>query len=508
MLERQIEQLDVLIVGAGLSGIGAACHLARRCPDKTFAILEARKAMGGTWDLFRYPGIRSDSDMYTFGYKFRPWRNAKAIADGPSILSYIRETAAEYGVDKKIRYDRKVVSAAWSSDRAQWTVEVSCGESGAVSTIACNFLWMCCGYYSYDAGYSPDFPGCERFQGRLIHPQKWPEDLDYAGKRVVVVGSGATAVTLVPAMARTAGHVTMLQRTPTYMLSMSGTDVIANTLRRILPDRAVYALTRGKNLILSTLVYQLSQRRPELVKRMIKAQQRRKLGPDFDIERHFTPPYNPWEQRLCFVPDGDFYAALRENRASIVTDQIETFTPTGITLKSGAHLEADIIVTATGLNLLAFGGAALTVDGQPADIRGSVVYKGSMLSGMPNFAFVFGYTNASWTLRADLVCRYFCRLLNYMSGRGYRQVTPRLNGAEVGNLPFLDLSAGYIERARDRFPQQGSAKPWRFYQNYWLDTLMIRFGSIGDKWLEFNRGTRAFAPIHSNLVQSARQQER
>lgn len=486
-MNRSTEYVDVVIVGAGLSGIGAACHLTRHCPDKSFLILEGRTALGGTWDLFRYPGIRSDSDMYTFGYQFKPWKNAKAIADGPSILNYIRETAAEYGVDQKIRFQQRVVSAAWASDTARWTVEIRHADTGATSTIVCNFLWMCSGYYSHDAGYLPDFPGIEQFQGTLVHPQQWPENLDFTGKRIVVIGSGATAVTLVPALAGKAGHVTMVQRTPTYMVSLPSRDIVADFLRRFMPERLVYALTRGKNMLLATLIYQLSRRRPALMKRMIKAQLRQELGPDFDIERHFTPPYNPWDQRLCVVPDSDFYVALREKRAAIVTGQIESFTPNGLSMKSGEHLAADIVVTATGLNLLSFGGVALTVDGQPANIQKEVIYKGSMLSGMPNFAFVFGYTNASWTLRADLVSVYFCRLLNYMRRHGYRQFTPRLPDAAMERLPFLDLDAGYIQRALDLFPQQGAARPWRFYQNYWLDTLMIRFGSVRNEALEFRR---------------------
>jgi cation diffusion facilitator CzcD-associated flavoprotein CzcO len=493
------DYVDVLIVGAGLSGIGAACHLTRECPRKSFALLEGRATMGGTWDLFRYPGIRSDSDMYTMGYKFKPWRNAKAIADGPSIMSYLQETAAEFGVDKKIRFNAKVVSAAWSSDTAQWTVTVQHSETGETSQIGCNFLWMCSGYYRYDKGYLPDFPGYEQFQGTLIHPQKWPEDLDYTGKRVVIVGSGATAVTLVPAMAEKAAHVTMVQRTPTYMVSLPGTDALVHALRRVLPERAVYALTRWKNTLLAMVIYQLSQRRPEFVKSLIKKQLRKELGPDFDIERHFTPPYNPWDQRMCLVPDGDMFIALRERRASIVTDTIETFTPTGIRLKSGEHLDADIIVTATGLDLVSLGGAALTVDGRAVQINQTTSYKGSMLTDVPNLAFVFGYTNASWTLKADLICAYVCRVLNYMERHGYRQVTAHLDDPSVETMPLLNLSSGYIQRAVDRFPQQGSKLPWRLYQNYFLDTLMIRYGSLKDKALVFG-GAPTAAPAGVELA--------
>ncbi len=479
--------VDVLIVGAGLSGIGAACHLQRECPTKTVALLEGRASIGGTWDLFRYPGIRSDSDMYTLGYKFKPWRDAKAIADGPAILRYIRETAAEYGIEQKIRFNQKVVKAAWSSQTAQWTVESRHSETGEVTTMTCRFLMMCSGYYSYDRGYTPDFPGAEEFKGTIIHPQQWPEDLDYTGKRVVVIGSGATAVTLVPAMAETAAHVTMLQRSPTYMIALPSADIIANTLRRFLPEQAVYTLTRLKNTLKGMTIYQLSQRRPEMMKRFFKAQLRKALGPEFDIDRHFTPPYNPWDQRLCLLPDGDLLVALREQRAAIVTDHIDSFTPTGIRLKSGEHLEADLIVTATGLDLVSLGGIALTVDGQVAATNQSVTYKGTLLTGVPNLSFVFGYTNASWTLKADLLCAYVCRLLNYMDKHGYRQVTPRLNDPDVEDMPLLNLSSGYVQRAMTRFPRQGSKLPWRLYQNYFLDTLMIRYGSLKDEALEFKR---------------------
>jgi cation diffusion facilitator CzcD-associated flavoprotein CzcO len=487
MSNQNSNYVDVLIVGAGLSGIGAACHLQIECPQKSVAILEGRATMGGTWDLFRYPGIRSDSDMYTMGYKFKPWKNAKAIADGPSILNYIRESAAEYGIDRKIRFNQKVVRASWSSNTAQWTVESRHGETGEVSIFVCNFLMLCSGYYSYEGGYAPEFPGAEQFRGAIIHPQKWPERLDYAGKRVVVIGSGATAVTLVPAMAETAAHVTMLQRSPTYMVSLPAADVVANALRRVLPESAVYTLTRWKNTLMAMAIYQLSRRRPERVKHWIKSQLRKELGPEFDIERHFTPPYNPWDQRMCLIPDGDMLIALREKRASIVTDQIDAFTPTGIKLKSGEHLDADIIVTATGLNLVSLGGIALTVDGQAAEINKSVTYKGTMLTGIPNLSFVFGYTNASWTLKADLLCAYVCRLLNYMDKHGYRQVTPRLNDPEVEELPLLNLTSGYVQRALHQFPRQGSKLPWRLYQNYIFDALMIRFSAIKDDALEFKQ---------------------
>lgn len=487
MPTRLSNYVDVLIVGAGLSGVGAACHLQAECPQKRIAILEARSAVGGTWDLFRYPGIRSDSDMFTLGYRFRPWRSAKAIADGPSILSYIRETAAEHGIDRKIRFNQKVVRAAWSSDAAQWTVESRHSETGAPSTLHCSFLLICSGYYRYESGYAPDFPGAEQFRGTIVHPQSWPEGLDYAGRRVVVIGSGATAVTLVPAMAETAGQVTMLQRTPTYIIALPASDALADFMGRILPAGAACVLARWKNILIGMLFYQMSKRRPERVRRFLKRQLRKQLGPDFDIDRHFTPPYNPWDQRLCVVPDGDLLRALRQKRAAIVTGHIQTFTPTGIRLKSGRHLAADIIVTATGLDLVALGGIRLTVDGRAVQTNRSVVYKGTLLAGIPNLAFVTGYVNASWTLKADLLNVYICRLLTYMDKRGYRQVTPHLNDPDMKTSPLLNLTSGYVVRAMDRFPRQGARLPWRLYQNYLLDTLVFRFGAINDGVLEFRQ---------------------
>ncbi len=485
MTNQSSNYVDVLIVGAGLSGIGAACHLQRECSNKTIAILEGRATMGGTWDLFRYPGIRSDSDMYTMGYKFKPWREPKSIADGPSILNYIRETAAEHDIEKKIRFNQKVVKASWSSETARWTVESRHSETGEVTLTTCNWLMMCSGYYKYDAGYTPEFPGFEQFKGTVIHPQKWPEGLDYSGKRVVVIGSGATAVTLIPSMAKTASHVTMVQRSPTYMVSLPSADIVANTLRRVLPESLVYMLTRLKNVLFGMVIFQLSQRWPETMKGIIKKQLRKELGTDYDVDRHFTPPYNPWDQRMCLVPDGDFFIALREQRASIVTDLIDSFTPTGLKMKSGEHLDADIIITATGLDLVAMGGASLVVDGQPVELNKTMNYKGCMLTGVPNVAFVFGYTNASWTLKADLLSEYVCRMLNYMDKHNYRQVTVRLNDPEVQELPLLDLTSGYVQRAMERFPRQGSKLPWRLYQNYFFDTMMIRYGSIDDDALEF-----------------------
>jgi monooxygenase len=476
----QREHFDVLVVGAGISGIGAGYHLQKSCPGRTYAILEARDDIGGTWDLFRYPGIRSDSDMYTLGYSFKPWTDPKAIADAPSILAYLRETAREHGIDGKIRFRQRVTRASWSSADARWTVET---ERAAFT---CNFLFMCSGYYDYAAGYTPEFAGTQRFAGRIVHPQKWPDDLDCAGKRVVVIGSGATAVTLVPAMAKTAAHVTMLQRSPTYIVSMPGEDRVANWLRRRLPDRVAYAITRWKNVLLGMWFYRFCRRNPTRARALITRWLTNELGPGFDVATHFNPRYNPWEQRVCLVPDSDLFAAMRAGHASIVTDQIETFTEKGLRLRSGTELEADIIVTATGLNLLFLGGLEATVDGMRVDFAKTVNYKGMMFSGVPNLALAIGYTNASWTLKAELICRYVCRLLNHMMKTRMRQCTPRLRDSRFEPMPFLDLTSGYIQRAIDRFPQQGSRTPWRLHQNYALDLLMLQRGAVDDGVMEFS----------------------
>ena len=484
------EYFDVLIVGAGLSGIGAAWHLQKKCPGKSYAIVEARAASGGTWDLFRYPGVRSDSDMYTLGYSFRPWKEAKAIADGPSILTYIREVARDYGIDRRIRYGHRVVAASWSTPDARWTVELEVGADRARRRLTCNFLWMCSGYYDYAAGYLPEFAGMERFKGRIVHPQKWPDDIDYAGKRVVVIGSGATAVTLVPAMAESARHVTMLQRSPTYMVARPSQDRLANKLRRRLPLKLAYWATRWKNVLLSMYFYQMCKRQPDKVKRLLLGGVRQLLGPDYDVDRHFTPRYNPWDQRLCLVPDADFFRAIRRGKVSIVTDHIETFTETGLKLTSGAELPADLIVTATGLVLVPLGGARLTVDGRAVDPAKTFIYKGMMYSDVPNLASVFGYTNASWTLKADLVCEYVCRLLNRMDRGGWRQCTPRNSDPTLKEEPWVDFSSGYIQRALAKQPKQGSKRPWKLYQNYALDLLSLRFGSVRDKAMVFSNSAR------------------
>ncbi len=491
------EHFDVLIVGAGLSGIGAGHHLQANCPGKTYVILEARDCIGGTWDLFRYPGIRSDSDMYTLGYSFRPWTEAKAIADGPSILSYVRQTAKDEGIDRKIRFHHAVKRASWSSAESRWTVEAE--RNGETLRFTCSFLYMCAGYYSYAGGYTPDFAGTERFAGRIVHPQKWTPDVDYAGKRVVVIGSGATAVTLVPAMAEKAAHVTMLQRSPTYILSLPASDKIANFLRRILPAKLAYALVRWKNVLLTMFMFQMCRRWPEAIKRMIRTGVRKELGRGFDIDTHFKPRYNPWDQRLCLVPDADLFRSLRQGRASVVTDQVDTFTETGILLKSGKEIPADVVVTATGLNLEVAGGAKLVVDDQPVDFSSTFAYKGMMFSGVPNLAFAIGYTNASWTLKCDLTSEYVCRLLNHMDRRGYTQCTPRVTGP-VEPQPLIDFSSGYVQRAIDKFPKQGARAPWKLYQNYALDIVSLKFGAIEDGTMEFSKKE----PAQGRLLESRR----
>jgi len=486
------EHVDVLIVGAGLSGIGAACHLVRDLPERSYAILEARDAIGGTWDLFTYPGIRSDSDMHTLGYRFRPWPEDRVLADGPSIKKYVEETAAEYAVDQQVRFGHKALAYDWDSTTQRWTITFETTNTGrptgrgkpTTGTITANFLWNCSGYYSYDEPYAPTFPGEERFQGQVIHPQRWPEDLDYAGKKVVVIGSGATAITLVPSMACTAEHVTMLQRTPTYVLSVPGTDPVDSTLKKVLPDRLVAAAARWRNVGLQAALYQASKRRPTLVKRGIRASQKAQLPEDFDVDTHFAPPYNPWDQRLCVVPDGDLFRAIRHGEADIKTGHIESFTENGILLQDGTELEADLIVTATGLTLLAFGGAEMTVDGETMKLAEKVTYKGMMLDGVPNFAFVVGYANASWTLKADLVSEYVVRLLKKMDKDGKRAVRP-VRPDEVELKPILDLSAGYVARAVDTFPKQGDRGPWRSPQNYFRDLVVLRHRPVTDKSLQF-----------------------
>jgi monooxygenase len=489
------EHVDVLIVGAGISGIGAGCHLQKRCPGRTYAILEGRADLGGTWYLFRYPGIRSDSDMYTLGYSFKPWTKPKAIADGPSILEYLRETATSNGVDKRIRFGHRVKRASWSSHDARWTVEAERGPDREPVRFTCNFLFMCSGYYNYAEGYTPQFPGAERFAGRIVHPQKWTQDIDHANKRVVVIGSGATAVTIVPEMAKTAAHVTMLQRSPTYVISMPAEDFIANGLRRVLPLKLAYLLTRWKNVLFGMLFFQLSRRRPELIKKLILNGVRKGLGPDYDVGTHFTPRYNPWDQRLCLVPNGDLFEAIKAGSVDVVTDQIETFTPQGIALRSGKQLDADIIVTATGLNLQLLGGVQVSVDGREVALAQTLNYKGMMFSDVPNLASSFGYTNASWTLKCDLTCEYVCRLLNHMRKHGYRQCTPRKVDPSVIEEPWIDFSSGYVQRSLHTLPKQGSKLPWKLYQNYAFDIMMLRYGSVEDGVMEFQGAKATATPL-------------
>ncbi len=482
--EQPSEHVDVLIVGAGLSGIGAAVHLQSAFPDQTYTILEAREAIGGTWDLFRYPGIRSDSDMHTLGYRFRPWTEAKAIADGPSILAYVRQTAADAGIDKHIRFDHRVRNATWSSDDARWTVEAEHG--GRIVTITADFLLACSGYYRYDQGYAPQFPGVEQFAGDFVHPQFWPSDLDYRGKRVVVIGSGATAVTLVPAMTDEAAHVTMLQRSPTYIVSVPSEDAIANRLRRLVGARAAYPVTRWKNVLITTAFYRLSRRRPSLIKAAIRRGLRRALPAGYDIDTHFKPRYQPWDQRLCLVPDGDLFRAIRQGKADVVTDEIDTFTPDGIALRSGRHLPADVVVSATGLNILLFGGATLSVDGKPVVPAQTLAYKGMMLSGVPNFAFTIGYTNASWTLKADLVSEYVCRLLAHMREHGYRMATPVNDDPDLVTRPLLDFAAGYVQRSVHDMPKNGSRAPWQLGMSYAHDVVTLRYRRVDDGVMRFS----------------------
>ncbi|NYE36472.1 cation diffusion facilitator CzcD-associated flavoprotein CzcO [Nocardioides cavernae] len=472
------EHVDVLIIGAGLSGIGAAAHLAKDLPGTTYAVLERRETSGGTWDLFRYPGVRSDSDMHTLGYRFRPWRGDTALADGESILRYVRDTAREYGVDRHVRYRHRVTSASWDSPAARWTVTAEVG--GETRTMTADFLWACSGYYDYDRGYTPDLAGRERFGGRIVHPQHWPEDLDLTGQRAVVIGSGATAVTLVPAMARAgAAHVTMLQRSPTYVLSVPGTDALKRRLTKVVGEGASYAVTRWKNIAVQSALYRVSRRRPQLVRKVVRKANVALLPPGYEVDTHFNPTYDPWDQRMCLVPDGDLFRAIKDGSASVVTDRIATFTETGLELVSGEHLEADVVVTATGLNLQIFGGAELVVDGEVVQPHETMAYRAMMLSGVPNFAFTVGYTNASWTLKADLVAEYVVRLLKRMRSTGSRSVVP-VRDDSVGEVPLMDFESGYVQRMVHTLPRQGTVAPWALKQNYLYDAVTIRGARLDD----------------------------
>jgi len=476
---------NVIVVGAGISGIGAGYYLQKKCPNKSFVILEGRDNIGGTWDLFRYPGIRSDSDMNTMGFRFKPWMGVKSIADGPSILSYLHETVKENDLNKKIHFNQWVNEASWSSRDSQWTVQVENKKTQELQDFTCDFLFLCGGYYNYEEGYTPHFAGRENFLGQIIHPQKWPKNLDYKNKKVVVIGSGATAVTIIPTMAEEAAHVTMLQRSPTYFLSAPDEDPIGNFLRKIISSKLTYKLVRWKNIRFQWWFFQKCRKFPKKVKEFLIKQVREELGPNYDIETHFTPKYNPWEQRMCLVPNGDFFNAINAGKASVITDHIDRFTKKGIKLKSGGEVEADLIVTATGLNLEVCNGIKLEVDNNEVDISKTMTYKGMMFSDVPNLVATFGYTNASWTLRADLTSEYVCRLLNFMDKKGYANCCPRTAEHVEQDGDWLDFTSGYVKRSMHKFPKQGSRDPWRNTQNFPKDVLAIRWGNIDNKELKF-----------------------
>lgn len=481
-----VEYVDVLIVGAGISGIGSACHLQKKCAGKSFAIVEGRQSLGGTWDLFRYPGVRSDSDMYTLGYNFKPWTHNKAIADAANILDYLRETVTENQLSDKIRYLHKVVAASWSDESARWLVELERGENAERITLECGFVHMCSGYYNYDKGFTPEFAGRASFKGKIVHPQFWPEDLDYAGKKVAVIGSGATAVTLVPAIAKTAGHVTMVQRSPSYMASRPAVDKTANRLRRLLPPKLAYLWVRWKNILMQRFVYDAFQKWPDKSKEKLIARVSEQLGEDYDVQTHFTPNYKPWDQRLCLVPDNDMFEAISNGSASVVTDHIDTFTEQGLLLKSGAELEADIIITATGINIQFLSDVEFTVNGAVLEPNKALSYKGLMVSDVPNMAISVGYTNASWTLKCDLTCDYVCRLLNHMDEHKFK-ICRATNTSALGETePYWDLSSGYVTRGQHLFPRQGVEEPWKLYQNYLKDIFMLRYKSLDDGVLKFS----------------------
>ena len=474
---------DIIIVGAGISGIAAGYNLQKSCPDKSFAILEGREALGGTWDLFKYPGVRSDSDMHTLGFRFKPWIHKKAIADGPSILKYLNETVDDYNLREKITYNQKVIASNWVSDSSIW--ELTVDDNGQEISMSCNFLFLCGGYYSYDKPYMPDFPGMDEFNGRVIHPQFWDESLDYSNKKVVVIGSGATAVTLVPAIAESAKQTTMLQRSPSYVISAPAEDSWNNALNKIFPVKFTYFVIRWKNILRTIIGFYLSRKYPERIKERLINLVREELGQDFDVEKHFTPSYKPWDQRMCLVPDGDLFSAIKDNRANVVTDTIDTFTPTGILLNSGNEIEADIIISATGIELNALNDINVSVDGVKVEANRKLSYKGMMLSGVPNLAITFGYVNSSWTLRADLTCEYVCRLINTMDKEGCAACSPEEDLNALVEDDYIDFTSGYVQRALDRLPKQGKKSPWRNYQNYLLDIFYVRLFSIKDSTLRF-----------------------
>ncbi|MDA9782226.1 NAD(P)/FAD-dependent oxidoreductase [Gammaproteobacteria bacterium] len=474
---------DIIIVGAGISGIAAGYNLQKSCPDKSFAILEGREALGGTWDLFKYPGVRSDSDMHTLGFRFKPWIHKKAIADGPSILKYLNETVDDYNLREKITYNQKVIASNWVSDSSIW--ELTVDDNGQEISMSCNFLFLCGGYYSYDKPYMPDFPGMDEFNGRVIHPQFWDESLDYSNKKVVVIGSGATAVTLVPAIAESAKQTTMLQRSPSYVISAPAEDSWNNALNKIFPVKFTYFVIRWKNILRTIIGFYLSRKYPERIKERLINLVREELGQDFDVEKHFTPSYKPWDQRMCLVPDGDLFSAIKDNRANVVTDTIDTFTPTGILLNSGNEIEADIVISATGIELNALNDINVSVDGLKVEANRKLSYKGMMLSGVPNLAISFGYVNSSWTLRADLTCEYVCRLINTMDKEGCAACSPEEDLNALVEDDYIDFTSGYVQRALDRLPKQGKKSPWRNYQNYLLDIFYVRLFSIKDSTLRF-----------------------
>ncbi len=480
------EHLDVLIVGAGLSGIGAGHHIQTDCPWASYAIFEARGAIGGTWDLFRYPGIRSDSDMFTLGYSFRPWDGAKSIADGESILQYIRDTAAAEGIDDHIRFHHRIVTAEWSTAEAHWRITAERTDTGESVDLTCGFLFSCSGYYRYDHGYQPAFPGMEDFGGTAVHPQHWPEDLDVTGRRVVVIGSGATAVTLIPSLAETAEHVTMLQRSPTYITTLPATDPLANLMRRVLPRRWAGSAVRWFKALTTQASYRVSRRHPGAVKRLLRFLTKLQLPRGYDIDTHFTPRYDPWDQRLCVVPDGDLFKAIRSGSASVVTDTVDRFTTDGVRLESGDELPADVVVTATGLELLFIGGIEVSVDGEELDLPERLTYKGMMLEGVPNLALAIGYTNASWTLKCDLTCGYVTRMLNHMRATGQPQCTPRNDDASVTAEPMLGLTSGYVTRAAHRFPKQGTRDPWMVHQSFLRDHRALKRSTVTDDAMVFS----------------------
>ena len=480
----QHEHLDVAVVGAGISGISAAHALMTRCPDKTFAIFEGRPRIGGTWDLFRYPGIRSDSDMHTLGFPWNPWPHDHAIGDGQAILRYLKDTARDFGIDAHIRFSTRVVGVSWRSDEARWRLQTRNPETGKTTTLTCSFLWICSGYYRYDRGHLPDFPGVERFRGEIVHPQRWTDDVTWAGKRVVVIGSGATAVTLVPALAEDAAHVVMLQRSPSYVLSVPPQDVVGRWLHRLLPDGPARAAIRWKNVLVGIAFYEFCQRYPSRAKRWLMAEVQKQVGPDCDVAVHFNPRYGPWDERLCMVPDGDLFTAIRSGDVEVVTDHIEAFTEGGLQLRSGRELQADLVVTATGLELQFLGGAEADIDGVPIRWADHMLYKGMMLSDVPNAAFCVGYSNASWTLKVELTARYVTDLLRMMDKRGATVCYPPRE-AGVDEAPPMDLDSGYIRRAHDRMPKQGDRRPWRLYQNYVLDKIGMRPSRIDDGTLIF-----------------------